>query len=324
MNIAVRCHHCDELSRVPESALGRYVSCPRCARPFSANPESVPTVSPREVPTVYPPSHAHADYPDPHDTPESHRSFLFGLAMLPLLIPIFWLLGPLLTGKPAIFTYALPCAIGLSAVGLCLGAVFAADWTFGTRVKSIFAIFFVASFSASFLYFLKTEWVEEFRRRTSNGNDEFWVDFEPPDHKYKVRVPGSGMKADATPLLEGWELTGYRSTGARLLQTFYVAHGRVPDDLKNSPPEKFFDEVRARLLLASRGVLVDEPKAVRYPPYPGYEYVIAMPDRASKRIVRVVRIERFVFVAAVEGAFLPPDARVVRKYFDTIKLNTGK
>jgi hypothetical protein len=331
MNEAVCCPHCDEFSRVPASAIGYSVVCPNCEKSFTAIPESAPDLprqsrretrreSSREVPVVF--ASKRITEPEPFDEPESphgQRSVLIGLALLPMLIPILWLLGPMLTGKQAIFTYVLPCAIAASAIGVSLGVVFAADWSYGLRIRGILAIFLLAGFSASFLYFLKTEWVEAVRRQGNVLNEDFWVTFQPPDQKYKVSVPARlTMLEDPDAILDGWELKGYRSDRRQGGEQYFVAHGLPPDKVNGASNEKFFREVLDRSQAAIRGELIADPKDVGRKSYAAREFVFLLPDRATKRIVQVFRVERFVFVAAIEGAFLPTDARFVKKFFNEI------
>ncbi len=335
MEEAVRCPSCDELSRVPASAVGQYVSCPNCRRPFIAAVEELPPEPPsrRNVPTVYlakkspplvHPAPGWDDYAPAAEEPlHGPKSVLFGLALLPFVIPLLWILGPLLTGKEAIFTFALPMAIAASSAGLCLGVVLAADWSFATRLKAILAIVFVMHFLAAFLYFLKPEWVEAFRNQIGKGPDQTWQKFTPPDKRYTLRVPGE-MKDDDQPIVPGWDLKGFRTESKDDPATYLVAFGRQPAELNNADDPKFFEEVKAKALEAVNATLTGEPKAVRLAGYAGREYVLTLPDKNTKRIIRIFRKERFAFVAAVEDTFLTPDARDVKYFFDHIDLKPQK
>lgn len=332
MHHAVRCPYCDELSRVPDAAVGQYVACPSCQRPFSAVPEPLdedPDPPRREVPTVYPAKKraipvvrptAEDDYdPDAADA-DGGKSVLFGLALLPFVIPLLWILGPTLTGKEAIFTFALPMAIAVSSAGLCLGVVLAADWSFATKVKSILAIVFVMHFLAALLYFMKAEWVEAFRKRVGRNNDEVWQPFAPPKGEYTAAVP-TAMQEDDGQLITGWPLKGFRSADRRDLATYFLAHGRPPADVNNEPDDgKFFAAVKAKAMEAANGTNVTESEK-RLSGHPGREFVFVLPDRNSKRIVRVFRIggaRGLVFVAAVEGVFLTPDTSDVKEFFNRL------
>ncbi|QEL20252.1 ABC transporter permease [Limnoglobus roseus] len=333
MQQAVRCPYCDELSRVPASAVGQYVSCPNCSRPFSAVAEELPEdpkPSRRNVPVVYPvkksvpvvhPAPGWDEYEIPADPEPPHgpRSVLFGLALLPFVIPLLWILGPLITGKDAIFTFALPMAIAASATGLCLGVVLAADWSFATRVKSILILVFVMHFLAAFLYFLKPEWVEAFRKQIGKGNERTWQKFTPPERMYSVQVPDE-MHEDDQQIVKGWSLKGYRTADKDGPATYFVAFGNQPKELNGEQDEPFFKEAQAKAMDALNATLTGQPRPVRLTGCPGREYVFTLPDRNTKRIVRIFRKEQFVFVAAVEDAFLTPGANDVRYFFDHIDL----
>lgn len=330
MQQATRCPHCDELSRVPASAIGQYVACPHCRQPFNAEPADLPEEPPpssrkRNVPVVHPPKK-----PDPvpewqeseAEPTSGPKNVLFGLALLPFVIPLLWILGPTLTGKEAIFTFALPMAIAISSAGLCFGIVLAADWSFATRVKAILAIVFVMHFLAALLYFMKAEWVEAIRKEIGRGRDAPSRQFSPQNENYTVRVPAE-MQDNEQPLVTGWDLKGYRSVDRHGPPTYFVARGRQPAELNNEKDEKFFAEATAKVVEAVQGTIIsDDP--VRNSGYPGRQLALMLPDKNTKRIVQIFRVERFAFVAAMEDSFLTPDAPDVKYFFKNIDLTPKK
>lgn len=319
MNTAVRCPHCDGLSRVPETAIGRGVACPLCSRPFTANPVELAQSPARTIPVVYPIRHIDPDAPMPNSGP---KSMLVGLALLPFGVPLLWLLGPLLSGKESFFTFALPVAIAVGFSGLCLGVVLSADWKFSTRIKGIFALLLVGYFLAGSLYFLKIEWIESIRKGFGQGNDN-WMKFSPPDKSYAAQVPVE-MKADGAELIAGWKLRTFRSAGAVAnADIYFLADGPPPDTLKGATDDRFFDEVKKGLTAATNGTLVSEKPASQQN-HVCREYVISLADRASTRSVRVYRVRERIFVTAVEGAFLPPDSRDVQKFFVMFYITPSK
>lgn len=325
MPIAVRCTRCLEFSRVPDTAIGSDVVCPSCREQFPAVPVplNVPTVYPASYTATRPNTDSEFDgYPLDQDDPGGPKNVLFGLALLPFIIPLLWILGPTLTGKDPIFTFALPMAIATAATGLCLGIVVAAEWSFGTRVKGILSIVLIMHFSAGCLYFLKTEWVESLRKQIGRANEERWIRFQAPDGKFAARVPSLMYERDAT-LIAGWTLKLYRTESPRDPAMFLIAHGRSPAALNEQPDTEFFRAARDQAIVAAGGTLVSE-REVRMPGRAGREFVIQMADRSTRRIVRVFRIERLAFVAAVEGAFLTTDAGDVKTFFDHLEWNPGK
>jgi hypothetical protein len=321
MSVAVRCPQCGQFSRVAESSIDREVACPGCRERFLAEPAEL------EVPTVYPSQRRpdEDDFGNDLDASAEHKgpaNVLFGLALLPFVIPLLWILGPTLTGKEAIFTFTLPMAIAIASTGLCLGMVLAEDWSFGTRVKGILAVVLLMHFIAGMLYFLKTEWVESVRKMMGRANEDRWVRFVAPDKKFAARVPSLMREDDGSPIAD-WTLKTFRTDAPQDPAIFTIAHGRQPAELNEQPDEKFFDAARTKAMQAAGGTLASEKEA-RLPGRPGREFVFQLADKNTRRIVRVYRIERFAFVAAVEGAFLTPDAGDVKTFFDHLEWNPGK
>lgn len=190
-------------------------------------------------------------------------------------------------------------------------------------MKGILAIVVVMHFFAGLLYFLKTEWVEAMRRFAGRANEDRWVIYEPPDRKFSAKVP-SAMREDDGQLIADWALKTYRTDGANDPATFTVAHGRQPKELNEQPDDQFFASAKEKAIEAAAGTLVAEKKVRLQGGRPGYEYVFQLANKGPRRIVHVYRIERFAFVAAVEGAFLTPDAGDVKLFFDHLKWNPGK
>ncbi len=320
MSIPVLCPKCQEFSQIPALARGQTVLCPFCNHSFRAESSTF------EIPTVYPkPTKVTDDFDYRiHDQvdPTGPKNVLFGLALLPFIIPLLWILGPTITGKEAIFTFTLPMAIAISSTGLCMGIVLAAEWTFATRVKGILAIVLVMHFCSGFLYFLKTEWVELIRKELGRANEDRWIRFVSKDRKFAARVP-SPMREGPAVLLDGIPMEVYQTSDVEDPATYIVAHGRQPVELNEQPDQKFFDEMRDKATAASGGTLVSETEA-RLPGYPGREMVFQLAERNTRRIIRVYRIERTVLATAVEGAFLTHDAGDVKIFFDHIEWNPRK
>ena len=57
---------------------------------------------------------------------------------------------------------------------------------------------------------------------------------------------------------------------------------------------------------------------------PGREFIFKLADQATNRTVRVYRVGTQAVVAMAEGAFLPPDAKDVRRFFDSLSLTKGR
>lgn len=343
MNVVVRCHHCDGLSRVPESAVAHTVQCPLCARTFTANPEgSAPTVRsakpvPRPIarpakapiPTVYPArllgasgqlrTPTDADLHDPDAPKTGPTSVLIGLALLPFGIPLFWLLAPILTGKETIFSFGLPIAIAVGISGVCLGVVFTRDWSFSTKLKGTAALLLVAYFVAGFLYFLKTEWVIALRKDLM-GNTSQWISFSGEQKAYTVMMP-SYPQPDREELLAGWPLQLYRAADRSAhSETYIVGHGEALATARGQPDDAFFASAKQSVVATTKGTL-DTDKPIMQQGYDGREFVFTLADRASTRTVRIYRVGEQAFVVAIEGAFLPADSTELKKFFGSFHIS---
>ncbi len=340
MSHAVRCPSCRNLSRVGADALGRLVACPHCNRPFPAVPDgeftspasSLParksTVARRAriAPVVASPvqddsaalgldGHAHHG-PAPG---------LVGLVLLPLGIPLLWLVGPALTGIDPIFSFAAPVALAVGLCGLGLGVTLAHGWTLATRVKAVLALVLVGYFAGGFLYFLKKEWAEAIRRHVGPG-DLKWRPFKPPHdpRAYRVNLPGKAKEAEGDRLMPGWGLRAYRfdpdpNARAALDVAYEVGHGTPPTDVAGPRlgSDEWFARAREAVCRGCEGQVAQE-REVRHKAFPGREYVVVLPDGATNRIVRVYRAGDRAVCLCVEGAFVPGDARYVEKFFNSL------
>lgn len=328
---AVRCPSCANLSRVDADSLGQSVACPHCGRPFEAAPDPGYATRVRREPVVArfaPPrgpvvarlaEDQHS--PDAGDLAHGPNPLLVALTLLPLGIPLLWLVGPLLTGHHPVFSFAAPVALALGLGGLTLGIGFAHGWTPGTRLRAVLMVILIGYFVGAFLFFLKKEWAEEVRRHI--GPETKWDWFVPPHDKnaYKVKMPGHPQAAEG--LLPGWELKGYRYTPDRkgrdaFAIVYEIADGKPPPAVvkPEAPDGDFFEKAKAAVCEGCKGEVVTE-KEVTQQSHPGREYVLTLPDGATNRIVRVFRVKDRAYYLAVEGAFIPNDAKYVEMFFDT-------
>src|SRR4051812_9876374 len=133
MGVAVRCRGCRGASQVGVDALGMLVMCPMCREPFLALEEAVPVgrsaAPPRSRPEPVPQQSRPRTLAEPvrdHTLGEAHGSpipangglpvsVLFGFALLPLAIPLLWLIGPQLLSKPPALTLAAPISLAVAA-----------------------------------------------------------------------------------------------------------------------------------------------------------------------------------------------------------------
>ncbi len=313
---AVQCPRCGEWSRVADAAVGATVACPHCARSFTARAAALPVPRPGPAPVG-----PRDDDTSPTDDDDrlSHgggsRSVLVGLSLVPFAIPLVWLLLPVVIAARPIFSFALPTAIALGVSGLCLGVAYAANWTTGTRLRAIVVLLAFGYGSAAFLYFLKKEWVQAVRKPFGLPRRE-WNDFHPPDGAYTVKLPGKPTASDVSPL-PGWPLKTFRLNDPVLGVAYEVAHGPAQDAVKpgRTTDDEWFAAARKALVERTGGEVTDEKPAAQQA-YSAREYTLTMPDGATTRIARVVRVGRQAHYLAVEGTFIAGDHRFVRTFFD--------
>lgn len=318
---AVQCPRCGEWSRVADGAVGATVACPHCTRAFTARAAALPVSRPRPAPVA---PRDDDDVPTDDDRlfhgGGGSRSVLVGLSLVPFAIPLIWLLLPFVIAPRPIFSFALPTAIALGVSGLCLGMAYAANWTTRTRLRAIVVLLAFGYGSAAFLYFLKKEWVQAVRKPF--GPPELqWKDFQPPDGAYKVKLPGKPTASDVSPL-PGWPLKTFRLAAGPnndpvLGVAYEVAHGPAQDAVKpgRTPDDEWFAAARKALVERTGGEVTEEKPAAQQA-YPAREYTLTMPDGATTRIARIVRVGRQAHYLAVEGTFIAGDHRFVKTFFD--------
>src|SRR5262245_34892792 len=193
MLVVIRCPKCRGASRVEEPDLGQTVQCPRCADTFTAieeaeliapGPKSIPgaesangtpptAAPPRRITRPEPPEEPPPPEPpepekpapaaspdaefDPHGEPPGSlpASVLIGLALLPFLIPILWLVAPALTGQEPVLSLASALALAFSSSVLCLAVIYTVDWRPSTRIRGVLLLVVLSYVTGVTLYFMK-------------------------------------------------------------------------------------------------------------------------------------------------------------------------
>ncbi|CAN5267443.1 hypothetical protein BH11PLA2_BH11PLA2_12230 [soil metagenome] len=313
--IVVRCTSCDSLARVPASAMGHSAVCPTCGVSFPVQTAmaAIARSATPQVPTVYPAGHA--------DRTEPSTGVLYGLALSAFLLPLVWLLLPTLGAKPAVFTLGLPLSLAFCAAGLGVGVTLADQWSFRTRVKGLLALIACTWALGSLFYFLKTEWVEAARRDLGLPSGP-WHICQSPQHDFKAEMP-VWPRPSTIEVIDGWQLNGYRGGDVKD-QAYAVGEGKPRIAVQAVNDDQFFDAAKAGAATLANGTLVSERRVLQQG-LVGREFVFKLADNATNRMVRVFRISTKksgtkVVVAMAEGAFLPPDARDVIRFFDSLVL----
>jgi hypothetical protein len=309
--LVVRCRACNSLARVPATAVGKSARCPACGVTFPvevavAAIASAPTPEPR---TVYPVGH------DPLAVPPA--GLLYGLALSAFLLPLVWLLLSLLGVRSPVFTLGLPLSIAVGTAGLGAGIALADKLAFATRVKMLLVQLTFAWALGILGFVTKTEWVEEVRRQFGIAGGP-WHVVNRPGKPYQCEMPGP-PREETVEVIDAWRFPGFR-WGSRKDAVFSIAHGNIAA----ADETEFFKTALAAALARDNGTLQSE-REILLREQKGREYVIRLADQATNRMVRVYRLKRNgVVVAAVEGAFLPPDAPEVKRFFNSLILKPAQ
>ena len=309
MTHAVRCPVCRGVTKVETRSVGEPISCPRCDSPFRAVPEA-------RVRSAWAAVAADGTELAPAGRP---TSFLLGLTLLPFGLPFLWYLASRVTNAEPIFSVLVAVAVSASAAGLGLGVALTRDWSSGTRVKVILALGLLTYGTGGLLYLLKKEWVEVLRKQIGRG-DVQWRPFDAPDKSFHVKMPGRTEPAESP--LPDWTLTAVRvleqnQFGAT--DTFLVAYGQFPKDLRALAEDAWFDKVKPLVAPDGAGKLIAE-KPVSQQGFAGREYCLVLPDGGTNRIVRVFRVKNLAYLLLVEGTALPPNHGDVKTFFNSFYL----
>jgi hypothetical protein len=305
----VRCPVCRGVTKIEARAAGEPTVCPRCESPFRAVPEARVRAALASV----------AADGSELDSVGRPTSFYLGLTLLPFGLPFLWVLAQRVTNAEPIFSVLVAVAVAACAAGLGLGVALTRDWSAGTRVKVILGLVCLTYGTGGFLYMLKKDWVELLRRQIGRG-DLQWRQFDPPDKTFHVKMPGRVEPADSP--LPDWTLKAVRvleqnQFGAT--DTFLVAYGQFPKDLRALAGDAWFDKVKPLVAPDSAGKLIAE-RPISLQGNAGREYCLVLPDGGTNRVVRVFRVKDLAYLLLVEGTALPPNHADVKVFFDSFFL----
>jgi hypothetical protein len=350
--VVVRCPGCLGESRVEADALGQMVACPRCQLPFIAAEEIIPTIQPKsrsrttsanrsaaanpvapprrrpqrartlseqelpgDEPKVPDPEH------DPHLPPVAGLpvSVLVGLALLPFGIPLLWWAAPVVTGKDATLSLAVPISLAIAASTLCLGVVYTIDWTAATRIKGVLMLVGLAYLSATGLFFLKKDLVERFR--AWGGQKIHWQRVDSPEGRFAIKMPGRPIKAEDQPLLPKARMTAaqrvsYRPDTDADEYTYLVASGKL--GAEERADDAWFAAIDHELT-KQYGEPIAPARAVQHEGHLGREWQFKKDLRY--RFVRVFVIEGRVYYLSAEGPNLSATDELADSFFKSFSHN---
>lgn len=336
----VRCPSCEQPSRVPTSALGLVVACPRCQHQFTAVALAPPLPPPPpratrpapafpddDVPVVQPrPRHTlQAEHPDEIPTvhPPQTGGGPIALALLPLGVPLLWLILTLVA-QPSEFSFMAPLAIALGNVGLGLGLAMIRRWSIPLRMRLLVALAVLGYGAAALFYFATPGWVGQVREVTAVFGLT-WRDFRPDDKSFRLEVPGEPTETPCP--VDEWRLTARQFVDQKnALDLFVVAYGDAPTKYgrggDQASKDKWFDAARDAVGAACGGALTEE-RVVSVPNCDAREYVFEL-GSGKRRVVRLVRADKRVVYLGVEGPYMTADQAHVQKYLQSFRLTPQK
>lgn len=345
MAVVVRCTGCSGLARVGPEAVGLLVVCPRCGDPFMADPvpEEAAFAAPPPPPTP-PPRPARAEPVAPprprrkrppahteelHDHPPLDAggvpfSVIIGLALLPLTIPMLWLIGPVAVGNPPHLTLATPVSLAVSAAVLCLAVAYTVDWTPVTRIKGVLTLVGLAYFAGLSLYFLKKEAAEKAQHWF--GPDQGWRVFKPKDEGYEVRLPGRVMPVQGpawpVPLLK---LKYHQAAVQGFGQMYTYTVGAGPDhDPGANNDDEWFAAVERSLRVGIPGGVGVGKTVDHLGQYPHRQWQAELGKGGDGLVVRVYRVNGRVYLLAAQGPELEPEDDEAERFFGSFAVLDGR
>jgi hypothetical protein len=267
------------LSQVGPAAVGRTVACPNCGDHFDA--------------------------------------MLVGLALLPVGIPLLWLIARSALQTEPVFSAALPLAVGLGVSGLAVGVGLVRRWSHPARVRAVLVMTVVGYLTAAGLFAVRKEWAAAARKLFGPAQIDF-KEWTQPGLPYKAQVPGQRASPATDGPVGGWELRTYTATAGQpddrrgvWAVRYTLADGKPPIDAKAD--DDWFAAVREAVVTASGGEVTRETP-VRVSGKPARELWLTLPDRLTHRVVRLVRADDKLVYAAAEGLFLAADRDEVTKF----------
>lgn len=261
------------------------------------------------------------DAEDPGTLP---ASVLVGLALLPFLIPIIWLLTPLVIGNPPTLTVAAPLALAVATSVLCLAVISTIDWTPATRVKGVLFLVALSYLTSVGLYVLRKEMLDQVKRNF--GIEPPWKEFAPAGAGYAVKAPAQSFFSVPEQPLGSVTLACHRATlrGVTGMTTFNVGSSGAPLPIarpQNPAPgsDEWFDSAVEDHVTRAKGKLEGDVKTVTHNgKFPGREFTVQLKDSVV-RVVRLFVINGRVYYLSVEALQLDPEDDLVTQFFDSFK-----
>jgi hypothetical protein len=250
-------------------------------------------------------------------------SVIVGLALLPLTIPMLWLIGPVAVGTQPALTLATPVSLAVSAAALCLAVAYTVDWSPVTRIKGVLTLVGLAYFAGLSLYFLKRETAEWAQHKLAAKAN--WKDFQPPTKEYGVALPGPPQPGKVA-LVQMFRLDTYRAVVRELGQEEVYTVGAGPDPDPEADDDAWFTAVEQSIRNQTRGTVEPDPGVPATARLPNRTWVATPPNGADMLIVQVYRDKTRgrVYVLEARGRDVSADDEDVERFFRSFAVTTPK
>lgn len=320
--VRLDCRVCGEGWLVERRKLGRPLSCPHCGSTYR-RAEVAQTLGPVGI-SRSPASGSGADiFPNSDlDLQEAEVSaagglpatVIIGLALLPYGVPIFWLLGPILTGIVPPVSIATPIALAVATSILCLSVIYTVDWSAETRLKGVFILILLSYFGGLTLFFTEKATLERIYRL---GKKTEWQEFEPNKGPvYRLKVPAAPEEIPDQPL----KLAEMHCYQARVPQDllgwqFYVMGAGTPKPHPEIPGTPGWFEATRKTLLEDGQKILKRQFPANNGFLKGWEWEIELVDTGQMRVVLVYVGQGKVYYLAVEGERISVEHPDVQRFF---------
>lgn len=305
--VRLECAVCGEGWLVERRKLGRSLSCPHCGSAYRSVRVDRATGAADVSPSYSSPPLAEtvADSEGLEEVGVSPAgglpaSVIIGLALLPYGVPIFWILGPFLTGTVPPVSIVTPIALAVSTSILCLSVIYTVDWSAETRLKGVFILILLSYFVGLTLYFTKKDTLERLYRL---GKEIEWHEFQPDKGPvYRIKVPVPPQEILEQPL----QLAELHCYQARVPQDLfgwqiYVVGAGTPKPHEEFPGTPgWFDAVRKTLLKDGKKNLKGQFQ-MNNGFLKGCKWEIELVDTGRMRVILVYVGRGKVYYLAVEG-----------------------
>ncbi len=259
-------------------------------------------------------------------------SVLIGFALLPFLIPILWMIAPVVINRTPTMTIAAPLSLATAAGVLCLAVISTIDWTPSTRIKGVLFLVVLSYLTGVGLFFLDKDTVD--RVRKFFGVESRWVVSQPPGQGYQIKAPAGLSEDRGSPPLGLITLTCFQATQRDVLGSTKFVIGSSPDPKLGIPrnvmlpalgSDAWFRLVIEEIVAQANGTLQEQPRQLKYADtlFPGREFLIKLPE-GTYRVVQLFVVKDRVYYLAVEGPAVVPDDNIVLRFFESFEVTDAK